>query len=270
MSDVARGWIGFTLVALAVAPLAVAKEKLIVTDLKAGSEVTPEVASAMTEAVVIAAARPDFYQVVSSQEVQALIGVERQRQLLGCSDDSCMSEIGSALGARYLLRGSIGKLGASYQLALQLVDTEKAETVSRSARLHPSIDGLRARVPHVVALATGLPPPPAPSKVPAFSAFGGAAVLLVGSSVVGGLALAEEDALRREQERGLPGTLATRASYAEAQGRLSLQKTGAVAGLVAGAGLIALGVFLFPEDVAGDSLALSVGPSSISLAGVFQ
>lgn len=253
-------------------PLAAsAREKLIVMDLTPGAEVSPEVAAGLTESVALSAGEAGIYDVVSTKEVQALLGVARERQLLGCSQEAtCMSEIGDALGARFLLRGSVGRLGASFQLALQLVDTRRAETVTRSARLAPTLELLRARLPYAVAAATGLPLPPAPSRVPALAALGGGAALVLGGGLIGALAIAEDDALRREQQRAVAGELSTRATYADAQGRLSLQKTGAVAAVVAGAGLVALGVTLWPQDPEREGLALMLGPSSVSVAGVFR
>lgn len=251
--------------------VAFGRDKLIVMDLVPGAEVSAEVASGLTEAVALEAARPGFYDVVSTREIQALLGAERQRQLLGCSRESeCMSEIGSALGARYLLRGSVGRLGASFQLALQLVDTRKAETLSRSARLAPTVDQLRARLPYAVAEATGLPPPPPPSRIPALTALGGGAALVIGGAVLGAFSLAEEDALRREQERAVAGALATRDTYASARDRLMIQKSASLAALGVGAGLLALGVYLWPQAPDRDGLVLSVGPRSIAFAGVFR
>lgn len=255
---------------LALAPVALAKDKLVVMDLVPGAEVTAEIASGLTEAVAAAVARPGFYDVLSTSELHALIGVERQRQLLGCSEETgCMTEIGSALGARYLLTGSVGRLGASFQLALQLVDTQKGQVLNRSVRLAPTIDVLRARVPFAVAAATGLPAPKPPSAAPSLASLGGGAVLLLGGGIAGGLAVLEDGTLAREQERGVAGALATRATYDEAHQRLTIQKTGSLIAAGVGAGLLALGVVLYPEDVERGELVLSVGPASIGIAGVF-
>ncbi len=44
-------------------------------------------------------------------EIQALLSLEEQRQMLGCSDESCLLEVAAALGADYIILGSIGKIG---------------------------------------------------------------------------------------------------------------------------------------------------------------
>jgi hypothetical protein len=254
---------------LALPSQAAARDRLIVLGLTPGADVSAEVAAGFTEAVAIAAARPGFYEVISTRELQTVMGVQRQRQLLGCSQEAqCMTELGSVLEARYLLQGSIGRLGASYQLALQLVDTRKAETLNRATRLASSLEALRALLPYAVANATGLPPPPPPSRVPALVSLAGGAALLAGSGIVGGLAIFEDRALRREQDLATPGALATREFYAQAQQRLMLQRSGSLVAAGVGAGLLALGFMLWPPDVERDGLSLALAPSSIGLAGV--
>jgi hypothetical protein len=63
-------------------------------------------------------------QVFTQKEIGALLGLERQKQLLGCSDasSSCLAELASAMGADGLLIGEVGKLeGGVFQLGLKVV-----------------------------------------------------------------------------------------------------------------------------------------------------
>lgn len=62
-------------------------------------------------------------RVVTPQEVAAVIGLERQKQLLGCAQgsESCMAELGDALGVDALITGDLGKIGDSYQLNVKVV-----------------------------------------------------------------------------------------------------------------------------------------------------
>src|SRR5688500_12106365 len=71
------------------------KPKLIVLDLAAAGGVEPSVAGALSETVANETQARGFFQVLSSREVATLIGLERQRELLGCSDDSsaCLTEL---------------------------------------------------------------------------------------------------------------------------------------------------------------------------------
>ncbi|MBL8919394.1 MAG: hypothetical protein JNJ54_11070 [Myxococcaceae bacterium] len=68
--------------------------------------------------------------VTTSAQVGATLGLERQKQLLGCADSSCLAEIASALGVDVLLTGSLARLGEELQLDAKLVDAKDAATVA--------------------------------------------------------------------------------------------------------------------------------------------
>ncbi len=55
-------------------------------------------------------------RVVSSREIAELIGIQRQRALLGCSaeSDSCLTEFADALGTDGAVRLRLGKIGSSW------------------------------------------------------------------------------------------------------------------------------------------------------------
>jgi hypothetical protein len=63
-------------------------------------------------------------RVITPREIAAMLGVERQRELLGCNDanaSSCIAELGNALGADGLLLGDLGRIGKRYQLNIRIV-----------------------------------------------------------------------------------------------------------------------------------------------------
>jgi hypothetical protein len=64
--------------------------------------------SAFSEMLVSSVDQTGLFKVISSAEIATLLGAERQRQLMGCSDDSCLTELTEALGARLLLQGQVG------------------------------------------------------------------------------------------------------------------------------------------------------------------
>ncbi|MFL5319284.1 MAG: hypothetical protein ACJ790_06470 [Myxococcaceae bacterium] len=71
-------------------------------------------------------------QVVTAQDISTLIGLERQKQLLGCGDNasSCVTELAGALGADGLVAGSLGKFGPVYQINLSILGASNAEPIS--------------------------------------------------------------------------------------------------------------------------------------------
>lgn len=77
-------------------------------------------------------------RVVSSRQITAVLGIDRQRQMLGCTDavSACMAELTNALGVDAVAIGDVAKLEKSFQLNLKLISAKNAQTLSTyTARL---------------------------------------------------------------------------------------------------------------------------------------
>jgi hypothetical protein len=62
-------------------------------------------------------------RVVTSRDIATMLGLERQKQLLGCADSSaCMTELADALGVDGLLVGDVVKVGTRVQVSVRVVD----------------------------------------------------------------------------------------------------------------------------------------------------
>ncbi len=70
------------------------------------------------------------FRVVGKSDIQAALQLEEQKLLLGCSDDSCIAEIGGALGVRWVVIGNISKFGKTYLLNLKLMDVAEIKVLS--------------------------------------------------------------------------------------------------------------------------------------------
>ena len=235
---------------LAAAPLP-EKPKLIVLDLTAAG-IDERISSALSEAVTTEAANRAIFQVVSSKDVQTMLGVERQKQLLGCSEgSSCLMELGGALGARFVMSGSVARLGPSFQLSLQTIDTKTAQPVGRSSRIAKDLGELRGLIPWAVAEATGTPLPPPPSRWLPYSLIAGGGLFVVAGGIAGFNALAREEVISSELKHGEsnPAALRPASEYAAEADIVGRQKFQALIGLGAGAALVALGLYLNPPDL---------------------
>ena len=73
---------------LTAGPVAAEKPKLLVFDLTPGSGVDVSVTGPMSEALAGELARRGFFEVVSQRDMTTLLGLERQKQLLGCSEEA--------------------------------------------------------------------------------------------------------------------------------------------------------------------------------------
>lgn len=64
--------------------------------------------------------RRGYFRSLTSKDVQTILGLERQKQLMGCAEaSSCLAELAGAMGAPYLLSGTISQIGPSLQLSMQ-------------------------------------------------------------------------------------------------------------------------------------------------------
>jgi TolB-like protein len=111
-------------------PAAPRKKKLAVLQFRGLGTPAGE-AELISEVVVTEASRYRGLEVISQSEVTALLSLEHEKAVLGCQDGSCIAEIGGALGADYLLVGSVGRLGETRRLDLSLMDARKVQALGR-------------------------------------------------------------------------------------------------------------------------------------------
>jgi hypothetical protein len=76
-------------------------------------------------------AEDERVRVSTPKDLAALLGVERQKQLLGCSSDgsSCVAELAGALGADGIVVGQVAKVGKSYQLNVKILRADGTRTL---------------------------------------------------------------------------------------------------------------------------------------------
>ncbi len=135
-------------------PAANARPRLAFLDLAAGPEVTREVAQAAGDLFVVSLSDTARFDVITKADVKAMLGYEAQAQLLGCGEASCMVDLGGALGAAYLVNGSLGRLGGQLQLTLALIDVAAA-SVSKRVSLALNEASLQAGMRDAVLRLTG-------------------------------------------------------------------------------------------------------------------
>lgn len=251
---------------LVAASLGAEKPKLAVLDFQPQG-VPEETAQALTSAATQELHTRAFFDVVTSEDIKTLLGVERKKQLLGCGESSmsCTAELAGAMGSRFVLSGSITKLGDALQLSMQMLDTVKSVTVARSVRIASNARDLAEQMPWALAEATATPLPPAPSKVLPISLISAGSVAAVAGVVLGINAYTRDFALRDELAQPDSGIFKATAFYKSESGTIGVLKTASLITLIAGAGLLTTGFFLFPND-AHASVAMVPLPSGLAFA----
>lgn len=107
-------------------------------------------------------------QVIGSAEISTLLGLEKQKALLGCHDEACMVEIAGALGAEEIVAGRLAKIGKTFVLELRRMDARKAQVTASATRTVTGeedaiLDALRSAVAELWGeKAEARPRPPAP------------------------------------------------------------------------------------------------------------
>jgi hypothetical protein len=202
--------------------VAVVEQSVIaVTTLRRDSGIEPGAGATLDELVLQSLARYPNVRVLGQSDIAALLSQEARNQLLGCTDESCLAEIGGALGAALLVDGGVGKLEDRWLVNLKLLDTKASEVLGRASEEASSLDGLGERVPSLVehlfksaalsgrprgealAQAVGWQPLSAPRRLSPYFA-GAAALGLFAAGVWVDLAAERHAADARESVAGTP------------------------------------------------------------------
>lgn len=142
----------------ASAPLADKRHKVAMLGLTAGSGFDAKTLGTIEELLLGALEATGKFAVTGRSDLGALVGLDQQKQILGCDDDAaCVTELAGALGVEFISSGDVGKLGTVTILTLKLVDVKAAKVVARVRRtvqnegdLATAIDGAAVELAAVV------------------------------------------------------------------------------------------------------------------------
>lgn len=109
-------------------------EKLVVMPLRA-PDIEPDVRATLDDVLVQSIRSLGHYEVLGYSDVNALLGLEKSKDALGCDDVACAVEIGGALESEHVVFGSMGRLGDRISASLTLIDTRR-QVVTASARFN--------------------------------------------------------------------------------------------------------------------------------------
>ncbi|HEY8206262.1 MAG TPA: hypothetical protein VIG99_02195 [Myxococcaceae bacterium] len=252
-----------------------AKPRLVVLGLNAAGGVEPEVAASLTEAITKEISTRGFFEVMSMAEIQTILGSERRRQVTGCKETAtdCLAELADASGARFVVSGSVAKLGTAYQLSLQTLDTARAQVMGRATRIASDLATLLSLVPWTSAEATATPLPPPPSRVLPVSLMVGGGLAFLGGGLVAADSVTHEARVAQELAEGQAGLRELRdvAYYRSEAASISLQRNIGIGLLAGGAALAGLGLWLNPSDAQGGGARAMLVPTArgAALVGVW-
>lgn len=121
------------------APVARAS-RIAVYELKAEG-VDARTALVVTEALVAELRKLQRTSVVSMDEVKQMLDHEAQKQLVGCSDESCLAEIADSLGVDGLVVGTLARLQDEHIVGVKRLDQRAGAVVGSATRRLEAGDG---------------------------------------------------------------------------------------------------------------------------------
>jgi hypothetical protein len=210
------------------------------------------------------ALRAEGVKIVTAKDMTTLLGIERQKELLGCSEGAseCMAELASALGCERSLVGQLARIGDGFRGTVRVISTKNGAALAEAPfessdekRLVPALE----RAARTLALELNPPPPPDLKWVPFVA---GGAALGLGSTIAFGVAGSNAQRIAQSDEPTAV-KLANEGKALEATGWV-LAGVGTAA-IVTGVVLLAL-----PRQPAVvPSVNVSPGGASIGVRGVF-
>ena len=102
---------------------------------RASHGVEDSLAQLLDEALLVTLKKSGVYNtVMGSSDVAQMLDHDQRKSILGCQEDSCLAEVGGALGVPYLGSCTLGKLGGRYLITLKVISTEESKVISRAMR----------------------------------------------------------------------------------------------------------------------------------------
>lgn len=138
-------------VSLSLSVSAEALPKLGVLDFQANGA-SEQLASAASGVTANELDRLGLFKVITSEAIRSLVALERQRQLMGCNDQSCMGELGDVLGVEWSVTGKVsriegkGGMPTTFTLELALLNVKQARRESSAVQTAQSEAELMGKI----------------------------------------------------------------------------------------------------------------------------
>lgn len=108
-------------------------------------------ARALTEAIATELNHKPDATVVSQEDVRAMLSLEAERAIMGCDDEnSCLSELSDALGARLVVSAWLTRIEKRYQLSVSVFDSTSATVAARDTVDGASVDDVLQKLPYLM------------------------------------------------------------------------------------------------------------------------
>jgi TolB-like protein len=111
------------------------------------------VAVTVSEAIGAEIAKEPGFSVLTHADLSRLAALEGEKQAMGCeTDQSCLADIATALGARFVVSGRLTKVDENQVLQTTLLDAHGGRALARESISEPTITRLLGRIPELVTI----------------------------------------------------------------------------------------------------------------------
>ena len=199
-------------------------------------------------------------KVMSGRDIASLLGLERQKALMGCDQSSCAMELANALGVQAVLLGSLARLDGLLIADIRVLDARSGTRLAaQSARAKSDSEFLTQLDQLARLLAKQLSPEAAVnttvSGAPARSPGLVIAALGVAAGVTSVVFAVQADAPRQRLDPRTPGTLSLMDAASARERGKSLQSLAVAFGIGSGVAILA-GALLAWSPWAGSSVTV--------------
>lgn len=91
-----------------------------------------------------------FENVIGSSDIQAMLDLEQTRSAMGCEEESCLTELGGALGVPYLMVADIGTFAGQFIVNMKVLSVEDGKVGSRVSHCLPDALTIMTRLSDTV------------------------------------------------------------------------------------------------------------------------
>lgn len=117
------------------------KPRLAIMDLKAGDGVSPALAEFTTDMLRTGMVNTRLFTIVDRKQLSVVMK-EQAFQQSGCTDTTCVAQIGQLLAANKIMTGTLVKIGSKYYINAQIIDVEKGKLDFAESQSSDSLDAM--------------------------------------------------------------------------------------------------------------------------------
>ncbi len=118
------------------------QRRVLVMDIQHGGDVDADLAKTLTELVTARISSTGAFYVISGSELTQVATLESEKMRSGCTENSCLTELADALGARYVVFGRASTLGELRVVQLRMFDAGEARFLERATVQQAAIEDL--------------------------------------------------------------------------------------------------------------------------------